>query len=31
MQLSFGVKNRFFYNKIWQKYVKYDKDENLHF
>ena len=25
MQLSFGVKKWFFNNKIWQKYVKYDK------
>ena len=25
MQLSYGVKKWFFYNKIWQKYVKYYK------
>ena len=25
MNLSFGVKKWFFNNKIWQKYVKYDK------
>ena len=31
MNLSFGVKKCFFNDKIWQKYVKYDKIKTWHF